>query len=326
MRLTTVFLSVSITLLSRVLCLAQDSRVDTDELMDIVFDLKKAAATADKVAADGHKYCHWGIPLLDVSDVDSAVSRFLLNHGSRVPDDILASNLWRFSGVAEDLVNQFEAGWQDCNRGAVLSRNISDVADSGRAVLSKLEDTKFEFDGQAYLQTTRQEWKYLRPLFDRFPGADDRLGAPGADAHEVLGAARELREAWDGASKAVIEAAATKDCQRYDGSGQTEEPRDLDKLIGRLSSTSGSRSYVPASDIWFVVAITTPEQTLNVQHALTSCNYYAIWRKKAKKVADRASDAEHRLKVAAAKLEALAFKQTEWEEQLFQQKGSIREQ
>ena len=92
-----------------------------------------------------------------------------------------------------------------------------------------------------------------------------------------------------------------------------------------MSSVSPPGSYVPAADMW-LVAITTETPRLAVQYALEACGYNALWKKKAKRVADAAVGSDHRLKAAVAKLNALALKQTEWEEQAFQKQTMIQEQ
>ena len=135
-------------------CCAQVTKVSPEDLMDTVLDMKKAAATADKLAPDGLKYCHWGIAPIDATDLDSAVSRFLLNNGSQVvPEDISASKIWRVSLVADDLINQLEIRLQGCNLGMRLNRGIYDVAVAVKPVLSKLQEAKYKFARQAFQQT-----------------------------------------------------------------------------------------------------------------------------------------------------------------------------
>jgi hypothetical protein len=321
----TTFLLVSITLSISVQCLAQVTKLNADDLMDIVFDMKKAAATADKLASDGSKYCHWGVAPLDATDLDTAVSRFLLRHGSQVPDDISASKMWHVSFVADDLINQLEMRLQECNLGMRLNRGIYDVAVAGKPVLSKLQDAKFKFAGQAYLQTIWQESNHAKLLFHGKPdSADGGLGAPAVDAKEILSASLEIREAWESVRKAVATAAITKDCLPFDPPDKLIEGVELDKLIDRLSRVSHSESYIPAADMWFV-AITAERPKIAVQNALASCGYYALWKKKAKKVTDAALDSDQRLKAALSKFDALALRQTEWEEQVFQDQAIIQE-
>jgi hypothetical protein len=306
------------------LCPAQVTKVNTGDLMDTVMDMKKAAATADKFSPDGSKYCHWGVATLDASDLDSAVSRFLLSRGSQVvPDDISASKMWHVGLVADDLINQFEFRLQECNLGMRLNPDIHSVAVIGKPVLSKLQDAERRFAEQAFQQTEWQEWKYIKPLFpNRSYGASDGLGAPGAEASEILTASLAVREAWEAASRVVIEAETTKECVRF-GPLHKDEPVELNKLIDRLSSVPRSGSYILSSDIW-LVTITTESPELAVQYALEACGPFALWKKKAKKVADAAVDSDHRLKAAVAKFNALALKQTEWEEQVFQKEGTIQ--
>jgi hypothetical protein len=76
----------------------------------------------------------------------------------------------------------------------------------------------------------------------------------------------------------------------------------------------------------WLVAISANNQKLTTQFTLEACGYYALWKKKAKKVADAASDSDQRLKAAVTKFNALALKQTEWEERVFQNQATIQEQ
>jgi hypothetical protein len=307
-------------------CCAQISKVNAEDLMDSVLDMKKAAAIADKLTPDGSKYCHWGVASFDASDLDSVVSRLLLSHGSVVPDEISASKMWRVSLVADDLIDQLEMRLQDCNLGMRLSPDIHSVAIAGKPVLSKLQDAKHRFARQAFQQTEWQEWSHAKLFFPSKPDtANNRLGAPAVGVNEILGASLEVRGAWEDASKVIIEATDTKECLTFGPSDKRIEAVELDKLIDRVSSVSPPGSYVPAADMW-LVAITTETPRLAVQYALEACGYNALWKKKAKRVADAAVGSDHRLKAAVAKLNALALKQTEWEEQAFQKQTMIQEQ
>jgi hypothetical protein len=322
---TGVFLLVLTTLTTGVQCLAQVTRANADDLMDVVFDMKKAAATADKLVPDGSKYCHWGIAPLDATDLDSAVSRFLLNHGSQVPDDISASKMWHVSFVADDLINQLEMRLQECNLGMRLNRGIYNVAVAGKPMLSKLQSAKLKFVGQAYLQTAWQEQNQTRLLLPGKPNStDDGMVTPAVGVNEILGASLEVREAWESANKVATEAGTTKECLRYGPSDKRIEPVELNKLIDRVSRGSRSGSYIPAADMW-LVAIAVDNQKLTTQFALEACGYYALWKKKAKKVTDAAFESDQRLKAALTKFDSLALRQTEWEEQVFQKQAIIKE-
>jgi hypothetical protein len=72
---------------------AQVSKVNSEDIMDAAFDMKKASERADKLASDMSKYCKWDAASFDTSDLDVAISRFLLDHGSHVPETVLASKL-----------------------------------------------------------------------------------------------------------------------------------------------------------------------------------------------------------------------------------------
>jgi hypothetical protein len=317
--LTVLVLLALITLSIGIQCRAQVARVDVDDLMDVVFDMKKAAITADKLSSDGVKYCGWGVAPLDASDLDLVISRSLLNHGSIVPEEISASKMWRVSFVAEGLINQLEMGLQECALGVRLRDGARSVDVAARPVLVRFFDARFRFDRQAYQQTAWQETKHSKPS-----ETDEGTGAPGVDANSILGVLREVREAWKAANDAVVEADSTKECAHGDSPTTPDEPVELDKLIDRLSRVSHSGNYIPAADMW-LVAITTETQKLAVTVAIESCAYYAIGKKKAERAATESFHSYQRLRAALAKFDALALKQTEWEEQVFQIRTIIRE-
>jgi hypothetical protein len=307
-------------------CPAQVTKLNTEDLMDTVWDMKKAAATADKLSPDGSKYCHWGTATLDASDLDLAVFRFLLNRGSQVViDDISASMMWHVSLVADDLINQLEFRLQECNLGMRLNRGSHDIAVASKDVLSKLRDANFKFAGQAYLQTVWQEEGNHAKLLSPNKPDPTNTGTPAVDTTQILGASREVREAWESANKVATEADATRQCLPFGPTDKRIEPVELDKLIERVSSLAPFGSYVPASEMW-LVAISANNQKLTTQFTLEACGYYALWKKKAKKVADAASDSDQRLKAAVTKFNALALRQTEWEERVFQNQATIQEQ
>ena len=186
---TVVFLLTSTILALSTRCHAQVTKLNTDDLMDIVFDMKKAASTADKFAADGSKYCHWGLVSLDASDLDLVVSRFLLNRGSVVPADISASKMWHVDFIAGDLINQLEMGLQECNVGVRINSGARDVAVASKPVLLKFIDARQRFDRLAYEQTAWQERKRAMP-----GDGDENLRVPAVDASDILGASLEVRE------------------------------------------------------------------------------------------------------------------------------------
>lgn len=275
----TTFLVVSITLNIGIQCHAQATKVNADDLMDIVVDMKRAAAAADKLASDGSKYCRWGSAALDASDLNFAVSRFLLNHGSIVPEDISASKMWHVDSVAGDLINHLEMGLQECNIGVQVSRDARDVAVAGKPVLLRFIDARHRFARLAYEQTAWQERKHAMP-----GDADGNLLVPAVDASELLGASLEVREAWESANKVILKAATTKECSHFDSSGLADEPVELNKVIDRLSRLTGTDSYIlPAADIW-LVAITAEDQKFAVLIPLEACAVYSLDKKKAEKV------------------------------------------
>jgi hypothetical protein len=118
-------IAVVVTLISMasILCLAQVSMISSDEVMDAAFDMKKASEAADKLRPDGSKYCKWGAPSLDTSDLEVAITRFLLDRGSRVPETVAASKMWHVSSVAGDIIHQLAMGSAQCDLRFRFSEN-----------------------------------------------------------------------------------------------------------------------------------------------------------------------------------------------------------
>jgi hypothetical protein len=134
-RTTVVAIAVSIASLQ---CAAQVSKVTSEDLMDAAFDMKKASEAADKLASDGSKYCRWGIASLDTSDLEVAISRFLLNHGSHVSENVSASKMWRVSFVAGDIINHLAMGASECDLKLRYSDDARSVALAASSALLKL--------------------------------------------------------------------------------------------------------------------------------------------------------------------------------------------
>src|SRR5207245_8911403 len=95
-----IFIALLFALLGSVPCTAQVVKANSEAIMDAAFEMKKAAEQADKLDPDGRKHCGWGISSTDASDLNDAISRFLLNHRIQVPEKLPASTLWHVSFVA----------------------------------------------------------------------------------------------------------------------------------------------------------------------------------------------------------------------------------
>lgn len=301
-------------------CAAQATKVNTDEAMDGVFEIRKAAEAADKLAPEGARYCKWGRVSSDTSTLDAAISRFLLNHESRVPEEFRASKMWRVGFVAEDLANQLEMGLQLCNARLRSSDGARSLAAAAKPVLLKLLDATQKFEVIAYQQTVWQSRNNEKP-----ENIQRAFGGTRVDTGEITTALREVGEAWDVARKVIADADAAKEC--YHDSSPTEpmELKELAKLLDYTTRAPRSANYTPAANVW-LVAIEADTTELEISTTLESCTYFSGEKKKAERLASEALGAYHRLKAAITKVDLLALQQTEWEELMTQNQIVTHEQ
>lgn len=289
--------------------------------MDAALDMKRAAELADKLAPDGTKYCKWGISYIDASDLDVAISRFLLNHGTRVPDYVPASKMWHVSFVVNDIVHQLAVGATQCDVDVRFSDNARSVSVSASSILSKLMLARGKFDQLAYQQTQWQEESNSQNQSEAY---NRNLPDTGQVApSKVLGAARDLEQAAEGAAKVTNEAAKAKGCRHTDL--KAPEVNYLAKLLDYLEHTPHLPNYVPALSMWGARYEVLDAQ-LVIFTTMESCTYYAIEKKQARNMATEALQAYHQLTAAIATFDSLALRQTEWEEQNAEKQPAIQEQ
>lgn len=319
-RAMVVVIAVSIVSLQ---CAAQARKVSSEDLMDTVFDMKKASAAADKLASDGSKYCNWGISLVDTSDLDVAISRSLLNHGSQVPENISASKMWPVGAVAYDIIHKFQMYALRCEERSRYSAEARSVAEAAQALLLKLMMATDKFNRLAYRQTIWQEQNNQQ---SRNSEQSDRQGAGKVATEDILTAAREMRDTAEAASRLRTTAqTAAKGCAHGDSLDKPPDLADLNKLIDYMTRVSHSTSTVPAANMWGVVPEALAAQ-LNIFYTAAECSWYAAEKKNARNLAKESLQVYDRLNSAIATFYALAWSQTAWEEQTAAQQQVLREQ
>lgn len=298
-----------------ILCLpaaAQVGKVSPEDVMDGVLDMKRASEKADKLIPDGTKYCNWGVASLDTSDLEAAISRFLLNHGSNVPEKIPASKMWRVSLVAADIINQFAMNVSECDLRLRSSDQARAVFLSASPALEWLIKVRSKFDELAYQQTRWQE------QITRAPGNDEGPDPQGSGTGEVatgeiLTAAREMKLAAEAAARVTATSRKNSACLHADNEGRAADLTDLTKLIDYMAAVSGSNSAVPAANMWGVSSAGDSAQ-VDILLTLEGCSTYAGEKKEARRAATESIQAYHRLTEAIATFDALALRQTEREE------------
>jgi len=295
---------------------AQVTKASSEDLMDAAFDMKKASLAADKLAADGFKYCRWSLAELDTSDLDVAVSRFLLNHGSQVPENLSASKMWRVSLLTRDLVNQLAMGSSMCNLRIRFSDEARRVGRAASSSLLKLMVARSKFNDLAYQQTKRQE--SIRGPEDKERSGE---GSGKVATKEILVAALEMKAAGEIEGMLAAKSQTTSGCLHSDPT-EPIDWSDLTKLIDYMNHISNSPSTIPPANMWGV-ALEAEVAELSIFRTLDLCTPYAAEKKKARNVATESSAAYHRLRVAITVFEALALRQTEWEEQVVTQKQEL---
>ncbi len=315
----TVMLAAAILLLgARASFAAQASKVNSVDVMDAALDMKRAEELADKLTPDGARYCRWGISSLDASDMEVAISRFLLNHGTHVPDYVAASKMWHVSSVADNMVHQLALGMTQCDETLRFSANARSVAVSASSILSKLTAAREKFDLLAYQQTQWEEDGNFQSQSDAYnrdvPDAGDVITS------KVLSAARDLKQATDVAAKVTHDVARTKGCRHTDVG--PPELTYLTKFLDYLERAPHLPSYIPASNMWLVRYEVLTAQ-LVILTTMESCTYYASEKKQARNEATEALQAYHDLTAALATFDSIALQQTEWEERGIEKRDAV---
>jgi hypothetical protein len=194
-------------------CTAQVSKVSSEDIMDAAFDMKRASDAADKLAADGSKYCRWSIASLDTSDLEVAISRLLLNHGANVPENVSASKMWRVSFVGADITNQLAMRTSECDLNLRYSDEARSVSLAASSALFKLMLARGKFNNFAYQQTI---WQEQNSQERGNTDSDERQGTGKVTTDVILVAASEMREAAEAVGKLTTESQATSGCVHVD--------------------------------------------------------------------------------------------------------------
>ena len=277
--------------------------------MDAALDMRRAAQLVDKITPDGTRYCQWSMSSLDASDLDLAISRFLLNHASRVPDNIPASKMWHVSLILGDIIHQFSVAAAECLANIRYSDDARRVWASASPIIERLITARDEFDHLAYEQTL---WEEASTSL----GEADNYNRPLPDTGQVeprkfQKAVRELKSASEAAHKVSADSSRTKGCVRSQ-TGWPEQPY-LNKLIDYFDHTPSMPGYVPAGNMWGA----SPEglaAQFDIFITVEACLPYSGEKRQARKRAGEALRAYHRLTEALAEFDSLALQQTEWEE------------
>jgi hypothetical protein len=311
-----------------VLSASQAQKIPSEAIMDATLDMRRAAEQADKLAPLGAKYCGWGIASEDASDLDIAISRYLLNHSSTIPENIAASKMWRVSGVVGDLSNHLALGLAECGLAIRYSDDARTVADSAWSILEKMMLARSKFDGLAYQQTQWQE----ENSFPRTGKIDRRefykgysAGATKAESNKVLSATKELKESANAAANITAKAANTKGCLQTKSLRSSPSLPYLSKLLDYMEHAPRLPDYIPAANIWGANEEVITAQ-FDILLTVEMCSPYAREKKRAQNVSSEALDAYHRVTAAIFAFDALALQQTEWEEDNSKDQESIQEQ
>lgn len=305
-------------------CAAQIAKVSSDDIMDAAFDMKKAAEQADKLDSDGRKHCGWGIASADASDLSDAISRFLLNHGSRVRENVPASKMWRVSFAAGDLIHRLAVGQSECILKLRYSDDARSVDVAASAIIMKFTTAKERFDALAYQQTRWQEQNTLQMGDNARAAKGDPPAIMEVGSERTLSAAHDIKQAAEAAGKVTTEAATTSGCLR--SPSKLPDLTELTKLIEYLEHAPHSPSHIPAANMWGVINGEVSVAQLDILITIQACSPYAGEKKKARNVATEALQAYHRLTAAIASFDVLALQQTEWEEQTSERQAVVQEQ
>jgi hypothetical protein len=313
-------ISVSLLLLlATVQGVGQRHKANPDDVMDAVMDMKRAVELVDKITPEAMRYCGWGIASLDASDLDTAISRFLLNHGSKIPDDIPASKMWHVSLIASGMVHQFAVGIAECDSKIRYSEKARSVATSASPIFERLLLAQSKFDQLADQQTLWQEESASQDQSESYNRLSPNTGQ--VEPNKVQSAAKELKNAAEAATRVTIESAQTKDCVQL--STKPPELTYLTKLVDYFEHTPHLPSYIPAGNMWRAKEEALAAQ-LDIVYTLESCSLHGE-KKQALNKATEALQAYHRLRGAIDTFDSLALQQTEWEEQNAE-KATIQEQ
>ena len=318
--------SVALLIIISVTCAAQQiQKIDSENIMDAAMDMKRAVVLADNLNPDGAKYCNWGLNMFDVSGLDKGISGYLLNHGSKIPDNIAASKMWRVGYIVVGLVNQLMMGTMQCRLRSPVSSDARIIYSSASSVLQRLLQAQDKFERLAYQQTG---WEEQRSSQDKSEVYNKALPDTGQVAPaKFLRAIRDVQEAAEAAAKVTSEAQKTKGCS-LDSGAKAPELDFLSRLVsdlGGLERTSRLPGYVPAGHMWEANFDATAAQ-LDIAITSEVCTPYPGQNRGASNMSSEALQAYHRLRAANATLYSQAIQQTEWEEQNIEKRPAVTEQ
>jgi hypothetical protein len=296
-------------------------KVSSDEIMETVSDIKRAAELSDKIEQAGGQTCRWGLATVDASDIDKGISRFLLKHGPTVPDAIAVSKMLRVRSIVDEMAHQLAVGVLMC---ALSSDNDAARAAfaSGKAVLVKLLEAEGTLDGLACRQAMWEEGTRFRELTAAESLNDHQTEkAEEVVPQQVLAAAREMRAAAQDAERVTIRASNAKGCQLPDKSSPPGIAH-LDEVIGHIENPPPQSRGLTASEMWCTTLI-APAVQLDIWSTALACLPSFASKKKGQTVGDEAFQAYKRLTRAIWAFDALALQQMEWEEATAQTEHEI---
>ena len=295
------------------LCSAQTVEVDADKIMDAAFDLETAAKRADKLTADGMKYCNWSKPRMDASDLDDAISRHLLKHGPRVPDHIPASQMWSVSFVAVDLMRLLDLGGTGCALHARYSSEAHSLFGEYQSAAGRFRDLTFKFKYLAAQQTLWQEGTNMGSLRRRQQGD---LETYRVRLRSILAVAHEVNEAADAAEK------VTRESERVSGCMPADPVVDSKALVALIDGIEHEpNDYLLLASNMSAANLDGDMAEMDVMTAAQGCSIYAGEKKKARNMAEQTLAAHRRLVKAVVDFEPLVFQQTEWEESILEEQS-----
>jgi hypothetical protein len=204
--------------------------------------------------------------------LDVAISRFLLNHGSQVPETVLASKMWLVSFVAGDIIHHLAASSSQCDLGRRY-RNGARMSEAASSVLMRLFLARSKFNELAYQQTRWQEQESGNVEQNE---SSLNSHATKVDPDEILSAAREMKEAAEASVKVAAEAETAAVCFHSD-SKVALDLTNLDKLVDMARTP---HSYIRAANMWGVTVMEANAAQLDLINALTACSVYAVEKNK----------------------------------------------
>jgi hypothetical protein len=288
---------------------AQAQRVSSEDILKATLDAKKVSDAADQLDSDALEYCgSTHRALVTSSDVEESVTTYLLKPGRRVPETMLASNVWmvrnRVSGVLHFVIlNALQCASQaDSRKGA------RDAASRAMNIAANLGSAREILGGLALQQTQWQERGLLGLAPDVGNSSVERVSS-----ETILRVSLEMKAAAQTADSAEVDVASGR-CERRKGVHETAANLQKDITEYLFLPEGHSPAYIPASNMWFV----TRHVLASEFHAATGAAICALNAERGKKSVElgmNAYEAYKALMAARERFENLALQQTKWEEQ-----------